>query len=146
MIAIGKEKRTEADLVGDFCEAVRSSRIPWGPHKIGVEFDYSRGRTDVILVDDKGLVFAFEAKLEKWRQALQQAYRNGCFAHKSYILVPEATARRAGRFVSEFNRRSVGLCTILEDGEIDIVIEATETIPLQPYLTKKALESAESVS
>jgi hypothetical protein len=45
------------------------------------EFDYSRGRTDVVALRDGEHVIAFEAKLKDWRTALHQAYRNTCFAH-----------------------------------------------------------------
>src|SRR2546427_5324293 len=41
------------------------------------------------------LPISFEAKLKDWRYALDQAYRNTCFAHKSYVVVPEATALTA---------------------------------------------------
>jgi tRNA A-37 threonylcarbamoyl transferase component Bud32 len=134
------KKDNEAELVSLFCTAISKESSPLKVRGLGTEFDYTRGRTDVIALDDNGGLIAFEAKLEKWRGALNQAYRNSSFAHRSYIVLPESTAQRAAKYPSEFNRRSVGLCSVLNDGLVKVLIPASHMVPLQPYLTKKALD------
>jgi hypothetical protein len=89
-------------------------------------------------VDDDGCVIAFEAKLIKWREALQQAYRNTCFAHRSYVVLPKDTAMLAHRYSAEFSLRGIGICYIWQEGVI-VLQEAGETEPLQPWLSRQAI-------
>lgn len=110
---------------------------PWGPVQLATEFFYLRGRTDVIALTESGEIIAFEAKLQKWRTALHQAYRNTCFAHFSYIVVPEDVAKRASRHFAEFSRRSVGLCYPSPDGII-VLLEPPKLNPLQSWLSQQA--------
>lgn len=140
-----KQPFTEADLVLAFCQKLSSSQDPWSTRHFATEFDYARGRTDVILSDRTGRVIAVEAKLLKWRDALNQAYRNGCFAHKSYVLLPENVAKKAERFSGEFSRRSVGLCSVTAKG-IVVLIDSKDSQPIQPNLTKRARLLTESAS
>ncbi len=114
-----------------------------GPLKVATEFFYSRGRTDVIAMNTDNEVIAFEAKLNKWRDALDQAYRNRCYAHYSYILLPEDTAHKAIKHNEEFDLRSVGICYI-SDGKVIVAQEATRTEPLQNWLFARAVEAIES--
>lgn len=125
------------DLVQKLLDCVRVDS-PWGPVDVGLEFFYQRGRTDVVLVDDDGSIIALEAKLYRWRQALQQAYRNTCFAHRSYIVLPEDAALLAQRHALEFSRRGIGICYVSADG-VAIVQEARENTPIQPWLSDQAL-------
>jgi hypothetical protein len=109
-----------------------------------MEFDYQRGRTDVVVLtsDGEGLL-AFEAKLHKWREALQQAYRNTCFAHHSYVLLPKSIALRVQKCSAEFKLRHVGLCYI--DGKnIVIVLPAERQVPLEPWLLDEATKVVRS--
>lgn len=106
---------------------------------IAKEFDYREGRTDIIVTDRVGNLFAFELKLYKWKQALYQAYRNSSFAHYSYIVVPPQAARRAAMQEQKFIKRGVGLCSV-EGTQINIEICASRTEPLRPWLTESALE------
>lgn len=133
---------TEAALVDALLKGLETAR-PWGVEEIAREFFYLRGRTDVVSVISGGNVVAFEAKLEKWREALHQAYRNTCFAHWSFVLVPSQVARQAERFLAEFERRRVGLCTLAE-GEIVVLYEASWAPPLQPWLAAQAISAARS--
>ena len=66
----------EKSLVDSFVDSLQTIRSPWGELKIGSEFFYQRGRTDLVAVSNNGKVIAFEAQLKKWRIALQQAYRH----------------------------------------------------------------------
>ena len=113
--------RFESDLVEHFCSTL-SEESPWPSALVLREFDYRSGRTDVVLaVGDK--IVAIEAKLEKWKTALHQAYRNTCFADLSYVLLPHKAAMTALSNQPEFDRRGVWLFTVLKSsGQIDLVI------------------------
>jgi hypothetical protein len=131
--------RFESNLVDEFLSATRSTAA-WGQMRTSTEFDYQRGRTDIIAIDRDGALIAFEAKLEKWRGALQQAYRNTCFAHRSYVLLPEKTALIASKYLAEFERRKVGLC-YLSNGKLVVVYEPPLVAPIQPWLSKVAIDA-----
>jgi hypothetical protein len=134
--------KTERHLIQQFVRRLRDVRCPWGTVKVSREFDYDRGRADLVAVAEEGShLIAFEAKLEKWRHALQQAYRNTCFAHSSYVILPRCTALRAQRYAGEFARRNVGLCYI--DGDtINIVLLPKKNVPIEPWLLDAALAAA----
>lgn len=128
----------EYALVDDFVAQLPSSPFAQGGSiVISTEFDYSRGRADIIAMTDEHEIIAFEAKLKNWREALHQAYRNTCFAHYSYVILPEKIALRAVQFEMEFYERCVGICYI-EDGEIIVVYEARKTTPVQNWLVIRA--------
>ena len=132
---------TEQALVESFVMCLHEADTPWGPLEVGLEFFYHRGRTDVVACTTEGDVVAFEAKLTRWREALQQAYRNTCFAHRSYVLLPQAAARVACQYESEFARRGVGLCYIEEDRLI-ISFHPVRREPIQPWLSAEAARCA----
>ncbi len=130
---------SERALVEAFSDALVGSTDPWGglvDHAF--EFFYQRGRADVVALSPHGGIVAFEAKLRDWREALHQAYRNTCFAHESYILLPRGVALRVLQWDVEFSRRGVGVCT-LEGGEVKILYPARKADPLQPWLSEKAI-------
>ncbi len=134
----------EKELVQDFISCLPYSRFSaLGPLKLAKEFNYNRGKVDVIALTSAKDVIAFEAKLEKWRTALHQAYRNTCFANYSYVIVPEHIAKRAMKHFREFADRAVGLCSI-SDGKLTIVCEAARSEPIQPWLSNRATETLES--
>ncbi len=118
---------------------LQGASTPWGTVRVGEEFFYQRGRTDVIAVTKEGCVLDFEAKLTRWRDALHQAYRNTCFAHRSYVVLPESTAKLAAQYLSEFQKRSVGLCYITESCEVVVALEASSVTPLLPWLSEQAV-------
>jgi hypothetical protein len=127
---------SEAALVEEFVVTLGAKASPWGDVVILREFDYQAGRTDVVAVSADGHVIAFEAKLGRWRDALHQAHRNTCFAHRSYVVVPAETAARAARYEREFRRRRVGLC-YLENGRLEVVLEPPIVEPLLPSLCER---------
>jgi hypothetical protein len=131
--------RFESSLVDEFLSISRRTAA-WDQIKTHTEFDYQRGRTDIIGVDQDGIIIAIEAKLEKWRNALHQAYRNTCFAHRSYVLLPEKTGLIAARYLAEFERRRVGLF-YLSAGKIVIAYEPPMVEPIQPWLSKVAIDA-----
>jgi len=127
----------EQDLVDDFV-----NKLPFSPFATKeqtyflTEFNYFRGRTDIVVLGQDNVIFAFEAKLKNWRKALNQAFRNTCFANFSYILVPESVAKYAEKYYEEFLKRSVGICYI-SNGEIMISYEAKHNKPIQDYLYER---------
>src|SRR2546423_290660 len=128
----------EKALVDAFMARLTTPELhPWGKLELATEFFYLRGRTDVIALTPSREIIAFEAKLHKWREALHQAYRNTCFAHFSYIVVPDHVANKAFRHASEFYRRSVGLCYPSQN-EIEVLLEPPRMEPLQSRLSDQA--------
>jgi hypothetical protein len=125
-------------LVDAFVGLLLENRSPWGKVRLGREFDYSRGRTDVVAVSDADTLIAIEAKLEDWKSALHQAYRNTCFAHRSFVLLPKAAALNAFSYSGEFERRGIGLCYI-DGADLVILHEAAHTSPLEPWLASEAI-------
>lgn len=131
--------KTEEGLVRQFMRGLRRAHCPWGSVKVSREFDYQRGRVDVLaLADDGAHLIAFEAKLTKWREALQQAYRNTSFANSSYVLMPKKVALRARAHANEFHDRNVGLCYMRND-RIVIVLAARKQPALETVLQDAAV-------
>jgi hypothetical protein len=131
--------RLEKNLVAHFARCLRKGDTPWGRVKIAFEYDYVGGYTDVLALCQTGHLLAFEAKLVRWRDALHQAYRTRCFANRSYVVLPDATARVAVQHKSEFNRRRVGLCSVSAERGIEVLLDAAESSPLQPWVATRAM-------
>jgi hypothetical protein len=102
------------------------------------EIFYDRGKTDIVLVTNSGEVLAVEAKLARWRSALVQAYRNTCYAHRSFVLLPWGAAQQASRYDREFERRGVGLCAVHQNGDVVILRPAETRDPIEPWLSDRA--------
>ena len=124
---------SEAALVDAFLAGLRRRSSPWGRVTASTEFDFQRGRTDVVALSSLGELLAFEAKLTKWRDALHQAYRNRCFARRSFVVLPSPVALAATRYDEEFRRRGVGLCFV-DDRHITVLIDAVDDEPWQRWL------------
>jgi len=133
----------EIQIIEKFKNHLTNNSTPFDFSEIAFEFNYINGRVDLIGSNSFGELFAFEAKLAKWRIALNQAYRNSSFAHYSYILLPSCKIYLALKNSNEFTRRGIGLCSINQD-IIRIEIEAPKNDPLQPWLTSSALNYIES--
>ena len=133
----------EQMLVTLFVSRLSGNRSPWGSVQVATEFYYQRGRTDVVAYTADEVVIAVEAKLEDWRAAMHQAFRNRCFANQSYVLLPKHTALRAHCYAGEFNRRQVGICYI-EDGGIVVLHPAPDSDPFEPWLAARAKQHIEA--
>jgi hypothetical protein len=131
--------RLEQELVDSFVVALKHTKSEFGGElKLTTEFNYNRGRTDIVAINTSSKIIAFEVKLEKWKEALHQAYRNTCFAHYSYIVVPESTAYRALKHSRDFSRISIGICYLSSTNQIVIPLNATQGEPLQKWLRDRA--------
>ncbi len=128
----------ESDLVDDFQTTVSNTHSKFAITAIATEFNYIEGKVDLIAEDSNGDLVTFEAKLSRWRNALNQAYRNSSFSHYSYVVLPEKAIDNMVGSIDEFNRRGVGLCSIGISG-LKVTIPATRRNPIQPWLTDKAL-------
>lgn len=128
-------------LVDRLLSLLVTDATQWGSVRVTPEFFYSRGRTDVVALDVAETLIAFEAKLRDWKTALHQAYRNTCFAHSSYVVLPKATALNACQFLGEFEKRGVGLCYI-DDSSVVVLHESAHNEPLEPWLADHAIALA----
>lgn len=127
----------ERALVESFISRLGPGHSPWGTVRVATEFYYQRGRTDIVAYTADETLIAVEAKLRDWRYAMHQAFRNRCFAHRSYVLMPKPAALRAHRFAGEFDRRGVGIC-YLDGGSIVVPHPSVKSEPLEPWLSVRA--------
>jgi hypothetical protein len=129
---------SERKLVRDLSRLVTSRTGPVRCREVAFEFNYAAGRTDLVGLGQESEVHAFETKLSKWREALEQARRNACFAHYSYVALPVKTADNALKAKEEFHRHGVGLVAL--DGQQGrLAIRPRRNAPLLPWLTQSAL-------
>lgn len=133
---------TEEELVQAFGQKIHHFRTSLPKMKLCYEFVFMGGKTDIIGVTGANTVHSFEAKLKKWRDCLEQAYRNTSFSHYSYVLLPDFSAKRALEEPEEFRKRGVGLCSY-SDGKVKLHIRPKKQAPLQPWLTKRAVEKVQ---
>lgn len=131
----------EKMLVDRLLSLLQSQATFCGPVHVTPEFFYSRGRTDVVAVDQDATLIAFEAKLTDWKTALHQAYRNTCFAHSSYVVLPKKTALAAVQFVGEFEKRGVGLCYV-DESALVVLRASSHNEPIEPWLAYDAVSLA----
>lgn len=129
---------SEQSMTQDLCTFITRRQEPVHCHGITSEFDYAAGRADLVGLGDNDFLHAFETKLNKWRKALDQARRNTCFAHYSYVALPERAANVALKAKEEFRRHGVGL-VVLNGNTAKLVIRPRRNSPLLPWLTKVAL-------
>jgi len=129
----------ERHLVKEFESNVTRPENPFTVLNLAFEFNYQNGRVDIIGETNSGDLIAFEAKILRWRNALNQAYRSSSFAHYSYVVLPESTCRTALQKPHEFERRGIGLCSVSSSG-IKVEITASKKEPIQPWLTIRALD------
>jgi len=128
---------TEAKLVDELCEELSSADFPVSCEKHGLEFNYASGKTDLIAICAKGKLHAFEAKLTKWQKALDQARRNSCYAHYSYVVLPKMNAKTAIKNRNKFRQHGVGLLTF-GNGKPKLEIRPVSRKPFVPWLTEAA--------
>jgi len=109
------------------------------------EFNYSSGRTDILLLSYNGEVIALEAKLYKWRVALRQAYRNSGFCDRSYVVLPMNIALKAAEYSKEFEDFGIGIMGISRS-TLEIIKDAPKNKPIQPALKAKAIQKIKGVN
>lgn len=65
-------------------------------------------------------IFAIEAKLKDWRKALSQAIRYRDYAHQSWVLLDEFSAKAAIKNIDAFTEINIGLASINSFGIVNI--------------------------
>ena len=126
----------EEDLINCFITHLNNNEIEKTFTNIHREFNYSNGKTDIIAESDDA-VFAFEAKLNKWRKAVNQAYRNTIFADYSYVVLPENQQTISTKYAAEFEKYGVGLILVNEQ-DLTVSISAKKNHPGDNWIVKKA--------
>jgi hypothetical protein len=134
----GAGYRNERSMVQALSILVTSQQGPVHCIEVTEEFDYASGRTDLVGLGRKDTLHAFETKLAKWREALDQARRNSCFAHYCYVALPGRAANLALKARDEFRRHGVGL-VVLTAQKARLAIRPRKNAPLLPWLTETAL-------
>lgn len=130
--------RDERSMVEDLSALLTSRKGPVRCSQIASEFDYSSGRTDLVGLGRNHVLHAFEAKLLKWREALEQARRSTCFAHYCYVALPKRSADLAIKAREDFRRHGVGL-VVLTGRKATLAIRPRRNEPLLPWLTRAAV-------
>jgi hypothetical protein len=125
-------------MVQDLSILLTNQSGPVRCREVTYEFDYRSGRADLVGIGGQDLLYAFEAKLAKWRDALYQARRAASFAHYCYVALPPRAADLALKAKHEFRRHGVGL-VIVSPGESRLAIRPRRNDPLLPWLTKIAV-------
>jgi hypothetical protein len=130
--------RHERELVRMLVRFLRSGNSPLGGSLlIQEEVGYDRGRPDILIVTSTGDVVTVEAKLLRWPEALNQAFRHTTFAHRSFVAVPCAVATRAARHAGDFRHSGVGLLAV-DTSECRTVLPGRKTRhPLLGGMTKR---------
>jgi hypothetical protein len=136
---------SEAKLVDAAIQHLKGASSPWGRVECVKEWDYRHGKTDILVRCAGNILVALEAKLNRWRIACDQAYRNTAFATKTYVLLPEDVTPRALRYVAHFEARQIGLCTISNSG-LTVLIEPPVVSPLMGWVTQLAHSTFDGLS
>ena len=136
-VCSGSNFMTEAKLVDAFVQTLLSGRSCWRSVEIATEWSYSAGFADVLARNSKRELIAFEAKLENWRSAFHQAYRNCAYANRAYVLMPYETVHRALKHREDFEFRGIGLCSY-RDGKVFVHIKASRQDELLAWERRRA--------
>lgn len=74
-------------------------------------------------------IISIEAKVSKWREAVDQAGHNRLFAHESFVCLPLSTAVRVAKHL-EIESNSTGVLGVDHDDSISIVRPAVRRRPV----------------
>ena len=127
LASLRRSGRTRIDLLEKRCgvrrEGLRDGLLDrlkrWGlvTHGRGGLVELSTTLTD------QYQIIALEAKLFRWRDALNQARSYQRYADRSYVVLPEAVAERALKHKGEFVSNGIGLLSVSEQ-RLDVLLEA----------------------
>jgi hypothetical protein len=137
LINMPREYTLEQHLVSDFLGRLVDDSYVYGISGVATEFFYQSGCTDVVVSTVSGQVIAFEAKLDRWQVALNQAYRNRCFAHQSFVVLPERTVPRALSQLDFFVRHGIGIVSVSKTSVVN-VLDSKPGYPIFGWLTDRA--------
>jgi hypothetical protein len=83
---------------------------------------------------------SFEFKLSNWKRALIQAYKYRSFTHKSYVIMDMGFEHLAFRNIDMFIKGNVGLATVNDTGDYNLLFSPLEMHPYSSYLAKRAVD------
>lgn len=105
--------QTENELVERFCEYLLE-----GGYEVFREVAFYGRRIDVLAVYENTL-YAYEAKLRRWSEALIQAQRHVISVDYSLVVMPSDIAKRLDQ--GSFRSLGIGLIGMSDDGWISLV-------------------------
>jgi hypothetical protein len=132
--------KTEKHLVSALLKALTHETCPLATRRVVKEYDYESGRTDVLALTGSDQLVAFEAKLQDWRRAIRQAWRNTSYVDLAYVVLPADRASVAIEHIDHFVDYGVGLCFI-ENGSLRVAIESLRAHPVLGWLSTRAREA-----
>lgn len=81
---------------------------------------------------------SFEFKLSNWKRALTQAYKYRAFSDKSYVVLDMAFEHRAKKHIDMFIKANIGLVSIDQNANYNILYSPFKKRPYSKFLTQKA--------
>ena len=85
-------------------------------------------------------IITVEAKISKWRKAGEQAIRHQQFSNKSYVALDKRYLHRALKFISSFEDERIGILSVDENEQVELVLEAPFTEPNYRFIHYLVLE------
>jgi hypothetical protein len=67
------------------------------------------GIADYVFIETNQHITAFEFKISDWRKGLAQAARYKCYAHRSFLVVPQSIIHRIKPFFKGLSEINIGL-------------------------------------
>jgi hypothetical protein len=87
-------------------------------------------------------IVTVEAKVSNWRRAVDQAGRNRLFAHRSYVALPTAAAKRM-QGSDPVRAWGIGIIAVRDDGTVHVLRKARQHSPrVWTYYYQIALSTA----
>lgn len=129
--------RYEEDLIQIFISHIENGNGNFNFSNIIREFNYNNGKTDILGLSSEKKLYAFEAKLTKWKYAVNQAYRNTIFANYSYVVMPERLDMTVLKNIHFFEKRNVGLI-LVDHNSYRLVINAQRLESKRNWISDKA--------
>lgn len=91
-------------------------------------------------------VICVEAKVHKWKDAINQATRNQIFSHRSYVAMPEKIAQRIKNECA-FTHFGIGLLSVRDDSSVYILRSSKTSSPkVWFYYYQVAIRLANDIS
>lgn len=118
-------QRIAADIFSDYHD-VKDKYIT-SFEKLEFIEQISRFRYKIIdeLSDSLGELYAIEAKLSNWREAIEQAEDTKKFADYSYVAMDaDFVNKRKDKLISEFSEKNIGLILVNNNGEVKKVVNS----------------------
>jgi len=100
------------------------------------------GIADYVFVESNQCITAFEFKISDWRKGFAQAARYKCYAHRSFLVVPQAIIHRIEPFFEGLKEINIGLYVF--DSQTGI-IEAIYKPEIKEPFSKNAHNNALSI-